>query len=243
MKVFSARGSAPPVFAAVKAYRERTGISVDVTVCGNSCVTGDCAPKDADHGFAVEVLEGGFDLAIAGAESDMDDLESTGAVVAGSRRSIGLRQAAILVPAGNPAGIRGLADLAKPGVRVGVSTIDCLRAVWEDVCGRADCIPEVGANIAVRVTGCMAIIESVIHKKVDAAFGWSSFATMSRGIEAILLPPEHRIVRSTCIAILGRSECPDEARAFVDFLTSEDGYRVFVDHGWVDWKAERLIHA
>jgi len=58
-----------------------------------------------------------------------------GIVRKGERRSIACRKSAILVPAGNPADIRSVEDMAKPGVRVAISIIDCLKGMWEDIFG------------------------------------------------------------------------------------------------------------
>ena len=214
MRVFCAKGSAPPVIAAARAYRGRSRREVEVAVCGQSCARGQCAPGSTAHGFVPEVAAASFDVAIGGSEADVDDLEQAGMVREGSRRSLGLREAAILVPAGNPAGVRGLLDLARPGLRIGISTIDCLRGVWEDVCGRAGCIHQVSPNISARVTGCMAIIRAVTVGEVDAAFGWSSFAYGNPRVACVRLPPAYRIYRATAAAVLQDAVDPAGAASF-----------------------------
>lgn len=241
MKLFCAKGSAPPVAAAARLYGLLSGRQVEVDVCGQACVRGECAKEAGIHGFVPEVAARDYDLAIAGAEADMDDLEMAGKVAAGSRRSLGLRMATILVPAGNPAGITGLEDLARPGVRIGISTIDCLRGVWEDICGRAGCIPQVRQNISVRVTGCMALISAIAQRRVDAAIGWSSFAHSHPRIEALELPNDLRIFRATAAAVLEEARDPEGATRFLDYLCSEPGRLIFVHHGWIfaedQWRA------
>lgn len=230
-RLFSARGSAPPVRAAARLFGSESRASVEVAVCSMACVEGACGPG---HGFVEEVTAGRFDAAVAGSESDMDDLDSAGMVEPGTRRGLLLREAAILVPRGTEGRIRSLEDLTRPGVRVAVSTIDCLRGIWEDVCGRADLIDEVGRNVTTRVKGCMALCDAIVRGRVDAAFGWSSFAHLHSRIVAIELPEEFRVRRRTVAAVLRGAQEASTALGLVDFLASKRGQAVFLEHGWVE---------
>lgn len=233
MKLFCAKGSALPIKAAAVEYGRLFGRQPIVTVCGLACVQGDCKPREEPHGFVPEVGAGDFDMAVAGAESDMDDLDGAGLVAPGTRRSLGVREAAILVPAGRAPAVQGLEDLFRPGVRIAISTIDCLRGVWEDVCGRAGCIEPVAANITLRVQGCMAIVDAVARGKVDAAFGWASFIHFHPNVRAVRFVPEHRVYRSTCATVVRGAREPEEASAFIEFLRSSEGRALFERYGWV----------
>lgn len=232
MKIFSARGSAPPVVVAARAYRDRTGIPVEVAVCSRSCEHGECGPAFGG-GFVAEVGAGKFDAAVAGAEADWDDLESSGLGRRGPRWSLGMRESVLLVPSDNPARIRTLDDLTRPGVRIAVSTVDCLRGVWEDVCGRAGCVAEVRPNISLRMAGCMAIVRAIVDGRVDVAFGWSTFPGFSRRIAAIRLPESWRIYRSTCAGLVEGAADEEEAERFLDFLVWGPGREIFAQHGWL----------
>ncbi len=230
MRLFCARGSAAPVWTAARAYREHTSRQVEVAVCGKQCLEG-CEPGQS-HGFVHEVSAGSFDMAIAGSETDMDELDQLGRLVQGSRRSLGMREAALLVPQGNPASVRGLEDLARPGLRVGISTLDCLRGVWEDVCGRHGSIDAVRDNIVDRVQGCMAIIDAVASGRVDAAFGWTSFGHDDPRLEVVRLPPTLRVYRSTAAALLVDGPAHSgHAAEFLEYLCS-DGRAHFLERGW-----------
>lgn len=233
MKLFCARGSAPPLRAAARRYQERFGVLVEVATCGQACVRGACGPGSRGHSFVDEVGAGSFDLAVAGSAADMDDLDYLGRLAPGTRRSLGLREAVILVPESRAARIGGLEDLRQPGVRIAISSIDCLRGVWEDVCGRADCIEEVGRNIAVRVGGCMALLQALGQERVDAAFGWSSFVHLSRSLVARRLPTDFRVYRATVGAVLEGAQAPEVAMSFLAFLTSPDANELFTSQGWI----------
>lgn len=234
MRVFSARGCAPPVREAARIFATARRVPVDVLVCGQSCASGSCGPATAHRGFFDEVAAGRFDVAVAGAESDMDELHMAGLLHDGSRASLGLREAAILVPRSRAGVIGELRDLARPGVRIAISVIDCLRGVWEDVCGRAGCIEEVRRNIAVRATGCMGLVRAVVEARVDAAIGWSSFATFHSNIAAVPLPPEARVRRSVAAAVMRDAADPAGGRALVEFLASAAAAPIYARHGFVE---------
>ena len=129
------------------------------------------------------------------------------------RRLIAYRESALIVPAGNPANIKSLADLTRPGVRVGISVIDCLKGLWEDVTGRAGLTDKVRDNTTFHASGCVAIVEAAAEGVVDAAFGWTAFEHLGDGrIDVIELPPEHRVYRGTGIGMLSFTKQPDRAR-------------------------------
>ena len=141
VRIFSAKACAAPLEKAAKLFEEETGISVEISVCSRHCaepVAEEAVGETGGDDFLLEISDAGIhDLAIAGAEYLLDDGEVRGIVQRGQRRTIACRTSAIVVPAANPKGISSLEDLTKPGVRIGVSVIDCLKGLWEDICGRA----------------------------------------------------------------------------------------------------------
>lgn len=239
IRVFSARACAAPLEDAARIFESETGTNVDISVCNRHCaspVAEEAAESAAHHAdFLVEIAEDAIhDLAISGAEYLLDDGEVKGIVVKGARRTIACRESAIVVPAGNPAGIRTLEDMGRPGVRVAISVLDCLKGVWEDVCGREGLIAKVRPNITFKANGCVAIVEAVAQGKVDAAFGWASFAHLAPGrIEIANLPANRRIARGTCIGLLKFSKNPALATRFMDFLTTDRARQCYRKYGWV----------
>jgi accessory colonization factor AcfC len=238
VRVFSARACAAPLEKAALLFTEQTGIKVQVDQCSRHCASGvaeEATEENKHDDFLDEIAEAGVhDLAIGGAEYLLDDGEVRGIVQKGERRTIASRESAIIVPAGNPANVRTLEDLARPGVRVAISMIDCLKGLWEDICGRLGLLDGVRRNISYRANGCVAIVEAVAQRKVDAAFGWTAFEHLEPGrIEAIEIPKEARICRGTGIGLLKFSASPDEARKLMDFLTTPEARSCYQELGWV----------
>jgi len=238
VKIFSARACAAPLEEAAALFTAQTGIDVDISVCARHCATQNAEEADPEsgmHDFLVEIDEYGIhDLAIGGAEYLLDDGEVRQIILKGRRCLIAYRESAIVVPRGNPAGITSLADLARDGIRIGVSVIDCLKGLWEDVTGRVGLTDEVRRNITFYASGCVAIVEAVAEGIVDAAFGWTAFAHMGdERLEVIPLPPEHRVYRGTGVGMLKFTKQPDRAQQFMDFLTTPEARACYEKYGWV----------
>ncbi len=236
IKVFSARACAAPLEKAAALFESETGIHVEISVCSRHCASMEAEEATGRGGddFLQEIDEAGVhDLAIGGAEYLLDDGEVRGIVVRGQRRTIAQRRSALLVPAGNPAGVAALRDVARPGVRVAVSVLDCLKGLWEDICGRAGLIDPVRKNISFYANGCIAIMEAVAQEKADVAFGWSAFHHLEPARVRILpLPPEQSVCRGTGIALLKFSRRPRAAVRFMDFLTTPEARAFYLELGW-----------
>ncbi len=236
IRIFSARACAEPLYEAAKAYEAQTGVRIAVDVCARHCVKAE-AEEATPHleDFLVEISEYGVhDLAIGGAEFLLDDGEVKGIVRRGQRRTIAYRTTALVVPRGNPAGIRSINDLARPGVRIAISMMDCLKGVWEDVTARLGLLERIRPNITFRASGCVAIVEAVAEQKVDVAFGWSAFKHLDDArIEIIELPVAQQIMRGTGIGLLSFSKNPERAAAFMDYLTTPEARAHYLKRGWV----------
>jgi accessory colonization factor AcfC len=239
IKVFTAKACFAPLQDAAKLYEQKQGVHVETLVCGRACA------KDTDLGheiilgqpetFLREISEiPGLDIAISGAEYLLDDGEDLNIIIGATRRGLGLREACILVKQGNPKRFRGLEDLAQPNVRIGVSIIDCLKGLWEDIAGRARMVERIRKNITAPLTGCIALTEAVAEGRIDAGFGWTTFRALSEGtIDIVALPPELKIYRSTCAAVMKQSAQREASEAFIAFLASSEGKAIYRKHGWI----------
>jgi molybdate transport system substrate-binding protein len=238
VQIFSARACAAPLEKAALLFEQKTGIHVEISVCSRHCATAEAEEATGTTGgddFLLEIADAGIhDLAIGGAEYLLDDGEIRGIVQRGQRRLIACRRSAIIVPAGNPAGIQSVADMAKPGVRIAVSVLDCLKGLWEDITARLGLMDEIRRNITFYANGCIAIVEAVAEGKVDAAFGWTAFGHLeAERIDVVAMPPEQQIYRGTGVGLLSFSRNPEGATKFMDFLTTPEARAFYEEFGWV----------
>lgn len=237
VRIFSARACAAPLEKAAKLFEEQTGVHVEISVCSRHCaqpVAEEATGETGGDDFLLEIADAGIhDLAIAGAEYLLDDGEVRGIVQRHQRRTIAYRTSAIIVPAGNPKNIRCIEDIAKPGVRVGVSVLDCLKGLWEDVSGRLGLLDKIRRNICYYANGCIAIVEAVATGEVDAAFGWTAFKHLEpERIETIEMPEAQQVSRGTGVGMLSFAKQTEVATQFMDFLASPESRQFYKEYGW-----------
>ena len=238
VRIFSARACAAPLEKAAKLFEEQSGIHVEIDVCSRHCaspVAEEATGETGGDDFLLEISDAGIhDLAIGGAEYLLDDGEIRGIVQRHERRVIACRASAIIVPAGNPKNIRSVQDMTKPGVRVGISVIDCLKGLWEDITGRLGLMDKIRRNISYYANGCIAIVEAVADNQVDAAFGWTAFKHLEPDrIEVVKMPEEQQVLRGTGVGMLSFAKDTEAARKFMDFLTTPEARAFYEEYGWI----------
>jgi accessory colonization factor AcfC len=124
--------------------------------------------------------------------------------------------------------------MAAPGVRVGVSVIDCLKGLWEDIAGRLGLLDKIRKNISYYANGCIAIVEAVADNQVDAALGWTAFKHLEPDrIEVVEMPEEQQVLRGTGVGMLSFAKNTEAARKFMDFLTTPEARAFYEEYGWV----------
>jgi accessory colonization factor AcfC len=219
-------------------FEQRSGIHVEIDVCSRHCaslVAEEATGETGDDDFLLEISDAGIhDLAIGGAEYLLDDGEKRGIVQRHERHIIACRASAIIEPAGNPKNIKSLEDMAKSGVRVGVSVIDCLKGLWEDITGRLGLMDKILKNISYYANGCIAIVEAVADNQVDAAFGWTAFKHLEpERIEVVEMSKEQQVLRGTGVGMLSFAKNTESARKFMDFLTTPEARAFYKKYGWI----------
>ena len=227
LRTYGPGGPAPAMREAAKVFGERKGIKVEITA-GPTPTWKDQAMKDAD-------------LIFSGSEYMMTDFaqkDLPGLIDKSTIRTLYLRPSAILVRPGNPKGIKGIRDIAKPGVRILVVQGAGQVGMWEDVSGRT-------GNVKL-VDGVRGNIGFFAANSAEAKKLWASDLTYDvwliwtiwqkespASADLINIEPENTIYRSCGIAITNRSERKVLGKEFSDFLQSTAGQAIFVKWGWM----------
>jgi accessory colonization factor AcfC len=174
------------------------------------------------------------DVICCGAEYILDEATEGGLIVGDSRRSLGLRRSAIIVPMGNPGNVKTLGDLCKEGMRVGIAVEGCLKGIWDDVASRAGLTDQIRRNIVYRADSCGSAMALVNTLKADAIFGWSAFAKLwPKTSEAVELPEEFQVFRSTVISVVRGSKNRQGAQELIAFLASAEADDFYTALGWI----------
>lgn len=136
----------------------------------------------------------------------------------------------LVVPAGNPAGVTGVDDLANPDLRIAL----CDASV---PCGAASVkLLEQGGVVAAPDTlesDVKAVLTKVSLGEVDAALVYRTDVIASGDrVEGIEVPGAASVVNRYPIAALTEAQDPDAAAEFVDFVTGEAGHDALAEAGF-----------
>jgi molybdate transport system substrate-binding protein len=136
----------------------------------------------------------------------------------------------IAVPKGNPAKVTGLADFAKPDLRLVV----CAPKV---PCGDAATKAFAKAGVAAKPDSAEPDVRAVLTKvqlgEADAAIVYRTDAkAASAKVDAIELPADQQVTTDYLIAVVKTTKNHDLAQAFVDEVVSESGRKALADAGF-----------
>ena len=136
----------------------------------------------------------------------------------------------IAVAAGNPKGITGLADLAKPGLIVehAAPTAPADKYALESL---------QKAGVSVRVASQEVDVRAVLNKvtlgEADAGIVYvTDVKSASAKVTGVDIPEQHQVVARYPIAVVKETKNPRLAKAYVDYLLSDDGQKLFAEFGF-----------
>lgn len=148
-----------------------------------------------------------------------------------------LRPLAILVRPGNPKGVKGVAGLFKPGLKVMVVNGAGQTGAWEDMAGRTGEIAKVRAlrrNVVFQAGSSAEARQKWIDDgSIDAWLIWNIWQVANKDLaQAVRIEPRYAIYRDSGVALTRRGASRPEAKAFADFLRSPEGAAIFRRWGW-----------
>jgi len=223
--VYGPGGPAPAMKEAAIAFEKTTGVKVEVTA-GPTPQWLDKAKTDAD-------------LIFSGSETMMTDFvyAMDGQLSHQQVTPLYLRPLSILVRPGNPKHIEGVEDILKPGVKVLVVNGAGQNGVWEDMAGRKGDIKTVAALrsniVAYSKNSAEAKQTWIDNKDIDVWLIWNIWQVANAQLADIVpVERDYVIYRDTGIAITRRAENKPAATAFVSFLQSPQGAKIFAKWGW-----------
>jgi len=226
---FCGSASKPAMEEAAVAFEQETGIRVYLNFSGSGTMLSQ-----------MKVSQSG-DLYIPGSPDYMVMAENDGVVDPDSVKIITFLVPAVLVPEGNPAGIQKLADLARPGIEVGIGNPEavCVGLYAYEILEYNNLLSEVVPNIVTHAESCSKTATLVALKSVDAILGWRVFDSWHDTIDVIYLEPP-QIPRLAYVpgAVSTFAEDSESAAKFLDFLISPKGQGIFQKWGYISTESE-----
>ena len=228
MLIFAGAASKPATEEAVRIFKERFGISVDVVFGGSGFVLSQ-----------MKLTKRG-DLYFPGSSDFMEVAKREGLVYLDSEKIVVYLIPAINVQKGNPKAIHALKDLTKDGIRLAIANPEtvCVGTYAVEIFEKnltPDEKAKVRKNIVNYTESCEKTANAISLKAVDAVLGWRVFHFWDPDrIETIYLRPEE-IPRIGYIPIAISKFTRNKALAqkFMDFLISPDGKGIFRKHHYL----------
>ena len=180
------------------------------------------------------------DVFASAAEDEMDTAINDG-LVAGEPEVFVKNREVIMVPKDNPAHIRTLQDVARPGVRLVLAQEDVPAADYAlEILDKANNTygstfkRDVLSNIVSREADVRASVNRVVVADADATFGYASDYTpdIRERVKLIEIPKDLNIVATYPIAVLKDAKSSQLAQQWVELVLSEEGQRVLKKWGF-----------
>lgn len=183
------------------------------------------------------------DVFASAATKNMDDAVKAGNVVDGAARTFARNRLVAIVPQANPAGIKMLADLGKPGVRlvlaakevpVGQYALDFLDKASKDATYGADYKDKTLKNVASYEQNVRAVLSKVTLGEADAGIVYNTDVTQDAApkVTRIEIPDALNTVATYPIATVKGTKNPAADR-FVAFVLADAGQAILKQYGFI----------
>ena len=182
-------------------------------------------------GLVEQVLAGAPADILATADMRTMDRAVAAGAVSGKPTIFARNTLALIVPAGNPGGVSGLADLAREELRVAICApeVPCGAAAQRllDAAG-VTAAPDTLATDVKEAASLVALGEadaSVVYRTDAAAEG--------EAVETIDVPESEQVVNDYPVAVLADAPNPRAAQVVRDAITGEPGQQILGDAGFL----------
>jgi molybdate transport system substrate-binding protein len=210
----------PAMDAIGEAYQEKTGVRIDFSYAGAQMLLGQLAASRSG------------DLYMPGEAFWVDQAVARGFVTESLTAAYFLP--VLMVPKGNPGKIREVQDMARDGVRVAMGHPEALAVgpVTKRILNRVGIWDAVQRNVIMQA-GCIPeLANAVAMKAADTGILWDACVyQVQHHVEALPIDPEVNEVAEVLIATLRFSEHPVEAKAFAQFVASDEAKAIFAQYG------------
>jgi molybdate transport system substrate-binding protein len=230
IEVFAGSASKPALEEAAKRFEAATGARVLLHLGGSGAMLAQ-----------MELLRRG-DVYFPGSSDIMELAKRKGLVDGKTEVRVVYLLPAISVQRGNPKRIRGIDDLARPGLRVGIARPDgvCVGLYGVEALEARGLSAAVRKNIVNQAESCEKTAQMVSLGLVDVVLGWEVFEKWDpQHIETVYYPPaEVRRIGYIPAAVSSFPREPEAAAAFVSFLVGPEARAIFRAKGYLTDLAE-----
>jgi molybdate transport system substrate-binding protein len=175
---------------------------------------------------------------------EMNNAVAAGTVVSGTQQTFAHNRLIVIFPQDNPAHIKSLADLGRPGVKldladktvpVGQYALDMLALMSQDPTYGPGFRTQTLANIVSLEDSVKSVAAKVTLGEVDAGIVYTTDVTGSAAhrVGTLQIPDRFNRPATYPIAPLAHAPQPVLAQQFVDFVLSPAGQQVLAGYGFL----------
>ncbi len=226
LRIFSGAGLMKPMEEMRQNFEQRHGVEIDVHYGSSGEIFGMLAAGQE------------CDVFIPGAEKYTMDGVKNGWIDAASIIKLVKHVPVIVVPGGNPAGIQGLDDLARPGVKValGDPKAPAIGKTAKKILDKAGLWDKVLPNVAVFAPTANQLLIYTALGQVDATINWLDVTTWAEGkgkVAVVGIDDARNIIKTIPTALHVSAVDRPLARQLNEYIGSEEGLAV-----WEKWGFE-----
>ena len=204
-------------------FEKKTGTRIDYNYKGSGCLLPDvCVSQKGDVYMPGELYF-------------MNQAVERG-LVKREYKVVATMTTVIIVQSGNPKRIKGLEDMGKPGIRLGLGDpqVVAIGRAASECLVRAKVWDAARKNIVMTSQNVSELGNAVKMKQIDASIVWDAAAAMYNAKEMTVIPiaARYAVCSPVPVGTLKFTRNPREVQAFVSFLASPEATRVFVAHGF-----------
>ncbi|UCG24082.1 MAG: molybdate ABC transporter substrate-binding protein [Chloroflexota bacterium] len=182
-------------------------------------------------------------------EQQVEAVIEAGRVRSGSQQTFANNRLAVIIPADNPAGLRTLSDLDRPGLHFVLAAAEVPAGRYAVLfLDRAGDDPGYGpifrdgvmANVVSFEENVRAVLSKVRLGEADAGIVYNSdvASKMVKDIHQLHIPEHLNVQADYIVAPIVDSQQPALARMFIDYLFDESGQELLKANGFVPTKYE-----
>jgi molybdate transport system substrate-binding protein len=180
--------------------------------------------------LAGQITQGAPASVFASANQTQMDVVADAGLIAGQPQVFASNRLTIAVEPGNPLGIKGLADLARPDITLVMAAEEVPAGQYARQALDAAGVQVAPASLE---TDVRAVLSKVALGEADAGIVYRSDVVAADGdVDAVEIPAAQNVPAAYPIAVLADAPNLAAARAFVDFVTSKQGQHILAEHGF-----------
>jgi molybdate transport system substrate-binding protein len=219
--MYCGAGIRPMMDAAIEAFKQvKPNVRIDAGYAGSGCLLSQLTFGKRG------------DLYVPGEDFYLEQATAKGYIK--STRLAGAFEPVLLVQKGNPKGIRGVEDLARAGLKVGIGEPKscAVGLAAEKLLKKADLLSKVEPNIAMRAGNVPELGNMVQLKSLDVSIVWNITAAQQvEKCDSVAIARKYYEPSRVPLGLLNFSKHEAEAQAFIDFLTGPEGQKIVKNSG------------